>query len=168
MIKKRSYIAYAGKFILQNPGAGAWSCGIYDLESSNTSSVTSGSNYIEHTTPNFLDLEALVITLESFKNTDTVYYVHDSPYLDNILKKWIFQWEANNFKTSNDKPVNNEPLIRRLSGVRKRYNLQAIYVNSRNKPIYCTIADTHARLVLYAKQPRITPKESLSKIIETA
>lgn len=93
-----------------NPGAGGY-CSI--LIYNDIEKVISGSEL--DTTNNRMELLAVIKGLEALKEKCSVNLYSDSQYvIDAFNKGWIFNWQSNNWKTSDKKEVKNIDLWQKL------------------------------------------------------
>ena len=93
-----------------NPGKGGWGCVLiykgYQKEF---------SGYNAETTNNRMELTAVIEGLKKLKEPCKVDLYTDSAYVCNaFVNGWIDSWKNNNFKTANNKPVQNLDLWRQL------------------------------------------------------
>ncbi len=85
---------YTDGACLKNPGNGGW-CGI--LIYNEKQKIISGSE--SNTTNNRMELRAVIESLSTLKEKCKVKLYSDSKYVvDAINKKWLENWEKNNFK----------------------------------------------------------------------
>ncbi len=69
------------------------------------------SGYEPQTTNNRMELTAVIEGLRKLKERCDVTIFTDSAYVMNAIdKKWIENWQINNWKTANKKPVMNQDL----------------------------------------------------------
>ena len=86
-----------------NPGKGGWGC---VLIYKNYQKEFSGYN--AETTNNRMELTAVIEGLKRLKEPCNVNLYTDSAYVCNaFVNGWIDSWKNNNFKTANNKPVQN-------------------------------------------------------------
>ena len=93
-----------------NPGKGGWGCVLiykgYQKEF---------SGYNAETTNNRMELTAVIEGLKKLKEPCKVDLYTDSAYVCNaFVNGWIDSWKNNNFKTANNKPVQNLDLWQQL------------------------------------------------------
>lgn len=159
--RKNHYIVFTSSFVTANPGAGSWTSVIYDSTSNDTKSLKRYSNFHLDTTPNILDLEAIVDTLDKIKSNIEVTIVHDSNYINKVMTKWIFLWEEKDFKTSGGKPISNSELVKKLSKLRHSRKVCFIYTARNEKPIYNTMANYYSRLYTLGSIEKKPPADIL-------
>ena len=93
-----------------NPGPGGWAailiCGDYKKEI---------SGYSENTTNNIMEITAVLEAVKMLKYECEITIYSDSAYVVNAFKQgWIYNWQKNNWKTSDKKPVKNQELWKEL------------------------------------------------------
>lgn len=88
-----------------NPGPGGWAAilryGAHEKE-------LAGADL--QTTNNRMELMAAIEALRALKRPSTVDLTTDSQYLRLGITEWIHNWQKQNWKTSNKKPVKNSDL----------------------------------------------------------
>ena len=93
-----------------NPGCGGY-CAI--LIYNGNEKIVSG--YMNETTNNQMELLAVIEGLKALKEPCEVDLYSDSQYVvDAFNKGWLESWRNNNFKLSNNKPVKNVELWKKL------------------------------------------------------
>ncbi|MBP9765969.1 MAG: ribonuclease HI [Candidatus Pacebacteria bacterium] len=112
-----------------NPGKGGW--GVYvevEKDKLYTSKISGGE---KDTTNNKMELRATIEGLKYLKkniskiinNDDVKIKIKtDSKYVKNGITEWIINWEKNNWKGSNKKPVANQELWKELLSVKNFLN----------------------------------------------
>ena len=88
-----------------NPGPGGWAA---ILRSGKHEKEISGGEAA--TTNNRMEIMAVVMALQSLKKPSQVTIHTDSRYVMDGATKWIKNWKANGWKTSDKKPVKNGEL----------------------------------------------------------
>lgn len=101
-----------------NPGKGGW--GAILIYKDNKKSI---SGYLEETTNNQMELEAVIQALQSLKRKCNIELYTDSQYVKNGITEWIENWKTNNWKTSNKKDVKNKELWIKLDELVKYHNI---------------------------------------------
>ena len=98
-----------------NPGPGGY--GVVLEYAGQTKELSEGFRL---TTNNRMELLAVIIGLEHIKNSKNQIIVYsDSKYVvDSINKKWVFNWELNNYKKKK-----NSDLWKRFLIVYRKYNI---------------------------------------------
>ena len=147
---------------MTNPGAGAWRAEIYKGHTEDTELFKKYNKFYKKTTANFLELNAIVEATKIVDPKIRLTIVHKSKYIDDIITKWIFQWEKRDFRTSNKEKLANHDEIVKLNDIINNHNVRFIYTG-RHTPIYISICQLRAKEFLY----RSIEKSSPIKIIET-
>lgn len=101
-----------------NPGIGGWGA---ILRFNGIEKELSGAE--NPTTNNRMELMAAIEALKALKETCEVNITTDSQYVKNGITQWIFGWKAKNWKKSDNKPVLNEDLWRRLDDLVSRHKV---------------------------------------------
>ncbi len=93
-----------------NPGPGGWGAILmYDDYKKEI------SGYNENTTNNIMEITAVLEALKLLKEECKVKVYSDSAYVVNAFKQgWINNWQKNNWKTADKKPVKNKELWEEL------------------------------------------------------
>lgn len=82
------------------------------------------SGYSEETTNNRMELTAVIEGLKMLKEDVDIDIYSDSAYTVNaFLEGWIAKWQANNWRTSNKKPVLNIELWQELLSLLAPHNV---------------------------------------------
>ena len=85
------------------------------------------------TTNNQMELLAVIVGLEALKRHCKVKITSDSKYfIDAFEKKWIDNWQKNNWRTSDKKPVKNVELWQRLLVAMKPHDVDLVWVKGHN------------------------------------
>ena len=93
-----------------NPGPGGW--GAILMYKDNKKEISGGK---KDTTNNVMELTAVIEGLKLLKFPCKVNLYSDSAYVVNaFLQNWIFNWQKNNWKTSDKKEVKNKELWQEL------------------------------------------------------
>ena len=107
-----------------NPGIGGY-CSI--LIYNGVEKVVSGSEL--YATNNKMELLAVIKGLECLKESCIVNVYSDSQYVvDAFNKGWIFNWQRNNWKTSDKKEVKNIDLWQKLLSLYEKHQISFIKV----------------------------------------
>ena len=98
-----------------NPGKGGYGAILVYVDSNGTRHEKELSEGYLHTTNNQMELLAVIVGLESLKKPCSVKIVSDSKYVvDSIEKGWLDNWIARGWRKSDNKPVPNTELWKRL------------------------------------------------------
>lgn len=101
-----------------NPGPGGW--GVL-LQYGDTKKELSG--FEPDTTNNRMELMAAIQALESLTKPSSVTLYTDSRYVQDGMKTWIHNWQKNNWKTADKKPVKNADLWKQLSEAAQKHTV---------------------------------------------
>lgn len=91
-----------------NPGPGGWA---FLLQHHDHEVQKFGA--VEHTTNNRMELMAVIQGLNHYRTdclSGALQVFSDSQYVIKGITQWIFQWQANGWRTSQKKPVENQDL----------------------------------------------------------
>ena len=102
-----------------NPGPGGWGA---ILQFGDTTKELNGGE--AHTTNNRMELMAAIAALEALKRPCAVDLHTDSQYLRNGIMTWIHGWKKNGWRTSDNKPVKNVDLWKRLDEALAHHKIQ--------------------------------------------
>jgi len=97
-----------------NPGPGAWAYIILEGQGS-----SQGSGYVQQTTNNRMELQAVIESLREVHNNPTRHSLEieiftDSQYVKKGISDWIHSWVQNGWRTRSKKPVKNQDLWQEL------------------------------------------------------
>ncbi len=107
-----------------NPGPGGWAA---ILSYGGRQKEISGG--MHHTTNNRMELFAVISALGALKESCDVSVHSDSTYVvDAFVKKWIESWQKRGWKTSDNKPVENQDLWRLLLITMRKHDVRFIKV----------------------------------------
>ena len=107
-----------------NPGPGGWGA---ILMYKGTKKEISGAK--NNTTNNVMKLTAALEGLKMLKFPCEVELYSDSAYLVNgFLQGWIYNWQRNNWKTSNKEPVKNKEIWQELYKMTQIHDVKFIKV----------------------------------------
>ena len=124
-----------------NPGPGGWAAILMykDIEKE----ISGGE---KNTTNNIMELTAAVRGLQLLKYPCEVQLYSDSAYLVNGFKQgWIYNWQRNNWKTSNKEPVKNREIWEELYNLTKIHKVEFIKVKGHSDNEYNNRCDELAR-----------------------
>ncbi|MBK5215682.1 MAG: ribonuclease HI [Candidatus Pacebacteria bacterium] len=108
---------------LGNPGPGGWGVVIIKNEELGIKNekketiIKEFGGFDKNTTNNRMELQAVIETLKHIikkHESDTIVIHTDSTYVLLGITTWIHNWEKNNWKTANKKPVLNKELWQEL------------------------------------------------------
>lgn len=107
-----------------NPGPGGWGA---ILMYKGTKKEISGAK--NNTTNNVMELTAALEGLKMLKFPCEVELYSDSAYVVNgFLQGWIYNWQRNNWKTSNKEPVKNKEIWQELYKMTQIHDVKFIKV----------------------------------------
>ena len=103
-------ICYTDGSCQGNPGPGGFGVVVLD---DNENLITTYSEKKDNTTNNRMELSAILWTFLKYgSKNDKLTIYSDSAYCVNTLTNWMFSWEKNNWKKSNNKTPENLDLIK--------------------------------------------------------
>lgn len=109
---------------LGNPGDGGWA-----FIAKIGKQLIEKSGYLPNTTNNRAEFTAAIEALKFAKNHKGNVIIHtDSELLYNTMTKWIKNWQKNNWKKSDGKPVQNLDLIQELNELSNHQKVEWIKV----------------------------------------
>jgi ribonuclease HI len=134
-----------------NPGPGGWAA---ILRYKGVEKTISGGAPM--TTNNRMEMTAAVKALEALKRPCSVRITTDSQYLMKGITQWLPNWKRRGWKTSQNAPVKNEDLWRRLDEEASRHQVQWCWVRGHNDHKENEMADVLARKAMepYMKRQR--------------
>lgn len=143
-------IIYTDGAARNNPGKAGFGAIVMDTEKN---SVMELGGHYPHATNNQMELTAAIQALgyvqkNQYKKEKILLHT-DSSYVINGIKKWIFSWQKNGWKTSQKKDVENIALWKELLSVSDGKDIEWIYVkghagiplNERSDEIATSFAD---------------------------
>ena len=104
-----------------NPGLGGW--GVLLLFEEKRKEI---SGFLDNTTNNQMELMAAIEALKILKKSCKVTLYTDSTYVQKGITEWIYNWEKNNWRKSDNKPVKNAELWKKLQQEIKKHGQQAV------------------------------------------
>ena len=115
----KKIIIYTDGACSGNPGKGGWGailiCKTKDKNGKEvdfTKKISGGDN---NTTNNKMELTAVIEALKILKTSCEIDLFTDSKYVMDGATKWLKQWQDNNWRCANKKPVKNQELWQELS-----------------------------------------------------
>ena len=103
-------ICYTDGSCQGNPGPGGFGVVVLD---DNENLITTYSEQYDYTTNNKMELSAILWAFLKYGSKDKTLTVYsDSAYCINTLTNWVFSWEKNNWKKSDNKSPENLDLIK--------------------------------------------------------
>ena len=118
--------------VLGNPGPGGWGAilmyGDYKKEI---------SGYNPETTNNIMEITAVLEAIKLLKHPCELEIYSDSAYVVNCFnKEWIYNWQKNDWKTSDKKPVKNKELWEELFNLLEQHKYEFIKVKGHSDNEY--------------------------------
>lgn len=124
LMPRKAVDIYTDGACSRNPGPGGWAA---ILSYGGRKKEISGG--MHHTTNNRMELFAVISALGVLKEPCDVVVHSDSTYVvDAFAKQWIESWQKRGWKTSDNKPVENQDLWRLLLLTIKKHNVRFIKV----------------------------------------
>ena len=124
-----------------NPGPGGW--GAILMYKENKKEISGGK---KETTNNVMELTAALEGLKLLKYPCEVDLYSDSAYLVNGFSQgWIYNWQKNNWQTSNKEPVKNKEIWQQLYEMTKIHKINFIKVKGHSDNEYNNRCDELAR-----------------------
>lgn len=106
-----------------NPGVGGWGA---ILESGGKVRELHGGEKL--TTNNRMELTAVIRALEALKRPCRARVHTDSQYVQQGISAWIHNWKKRGWRTSDNKPVKNSDLWRRLDELAQQHEVEWLWV----------------------------------------
>lgn len=106
-----------------NPGPGGWGA---ILRYNGHEKELSG--YLDNTTNNQMELQAVISALESIKTKHPVKIYTDSKYVLQGITQWIHGWKKNGWKNAAKKPVKNVEFWQALDAINAQFDVEYIWV----------------------------------------
>lgn len=102
-----------------NPGIGGW--GVL-MRYGNHEKTLKGAE--SHTTNNRMELTAAIEALKAVKRPCFILLYTDSNYVKTGITEWIVNWKKRNWKTAQNKPVQNADLWQTLDELAQMHDIQ--------------------------------------------
>ena len=107
-----------------NPGPGGW--GAILMMDDYKKEI---SGYSKNTTNNIMEITAVLEAVKMLKYECEITIYSDSAYVVNaFLQGWIYNWQKNNWKTADKKPVKNKELWQELYTELSKHKFEFIKV----------------------------------------
>lgn len=126
-----------------NPGPGGWAS---ILRFRGNERILSGGERM--TTNNRMEMTAAIMALQALKKPCKVELTTDSQYLMKGMTEWLPNWKRRNWKTSENAPVKNVDLWRRLDELASCHKIHWRWVRGHNNHAENEIVDSLARKAL--------------------
>ncbi len=112
-------IIYCDGCCLGNPGNGGWA-GF--LQFNGHEKTISG--FEANTTNNRMELRAAIESLRAITKNHPIIIYTDSQYVINGITKWMPNWQKNNFKGADKKPIKNQDLWQELYILSQKFTIK--------------------------------------------
>lgn len=133
----KKVILYTDGACSGNPGIGGW--GAVLMYNGHEKRISGAE---PETTNNRMELFAVISGLECLKEPCEVTVYSDSAYTVNgFVNGWVYDWEKNNWKKSDNKPVLNVDLWQRLLNLTDVHKVEFIKVKGHADNEYNNICD---------------------------
>lgn len=146
-MNKDKIIIYTDGAAKGNPGSAGWGAVVlFGQNSGDPKGVHEMGGSVEHATNNQMELtapiEALkyILARQDLAEND-IEIVSDSKYVILGITEWIFNWQKNNWRNANRKPVLNRELWEELYGLTQELKPKWTYVKGHNENKYNDRAD---------------------------
>ena len=124
-----------------NPGAGGY--GIVMLYKNIRKELSKGYRL---TTNNRMEMLAVIVALKSLKEPCNVTLYSDSKYvIDSIVKKWVYNWQKNDWKRNKKEKASNVDLWEELLPLLEIHNVEFIWVKGHSNNVENERCDELAR-----------------------
>jgi ribonuclease HI len=127
-----------------NPGLGGWGALLIFKEKRKEI-----SGFLDDTTNNQMEIMAAIEALKILKKPCTVNIYTDSTYVQKGITEWIYNWEKNNWRKRDNKPVKNVELWKNLQQEIKKHDIIWNWVKGHSNNEGNDIAD---RLAVEARE----------------
>ena len=129
MTEKTKVTLYTDGACSGNPGKGGYGAILLHIDANGTKHEKEFSEGYEHTTNNQMELLAVIIGLEALKKPCNVKIISDSKYVvDSIDKGWLDNWVKKGWKKSDNKPVPNCELWKRLINAMTPHDIELEWI----------------------------------------
>jgi len=122
-----------------NPGPGGWGA---LLRYNGHEKTLHGSE--QHTTNNRMELMAALMALKALKKSCEVSLTTDSQYLRKGITEWIYNWQKNNWKTADKKPVKNVDIWQQLAEEVLKHQIQWHWIKGHSDHLENDLVDALA------------------------
>ncbi len=135
----------------KNPGEGGWAFVIHQQQEKGKIQEIHKSGYSDHTTNNIMEMTAAIKALENLPLDSSVTLYTDSQYLQKGIEQWIKNWKKKNWRTTNNKPVANQELWKKLDQQNNLRKVQWVWVKGHAANLENKRCDKLARLAIKEK-----------------
>ena len=125
MENKTNVTLYTDGACSGNPGPGGYGAVLVYIDKDGIKHEKEFSEGYKLTTNNQMELLAVIIGLEALKKPCNVKIISDSKYVvDSINKGWLENWISRGWRKSDNKPVPNVELWKRLTNAKSNHNVE--------------------------------------------
>jgi ribonuclease HI len=128
-----------------NPGPGGWAAILYY---ENHQRELSGG--ISQTTNNRMEMTAAIEALSAVKTKSHITLHTDSEYVRQGITSWIHSWKEKNWKKSDNKPVKNADLWKKLDDISQQHEISWKWVKGHSGHPENEAADALAKKAMLA------------------
>ena len=122
-------IIYTDGGCAPNPGPGGW--GVVLILADRPDRMKELCGGVAESTNNRMELTAAIKALEALKQPCNVEFHTDSQYVQKAFtQKWLVNWQKNNWRTANKKPVANKDLWIELVELAEKHNVNWNWVKA--------------------------------------
>ncbi|NRB10447.1 MAG: ribonuclease HI [Rickettsiaceae bacterium] len=137
---KQSYIEiYTDGACASNPGPGGW--GVLLICGNKKKEIF---GYSLATTNNQMELQAAIEALKILKKTCKIKLYTDSQYVKKGITEWVHNWQKNNWRKSDNKPIKNADLWQSLLELTMKHEVKWHWVKAHDTNAGNIIADSLA------------------------
>ena len=123
---KTKVLIYSDGACSPNPGVGGWGVVLLSPTHNHRKELSGAEG---QTTNNRMELTAAIKGLEQLKYPCEVDLYTDSTYVQHAFTKgWLERWQQKGWKTSQNKPVENQDLWKRLMALARLHKVQWYWV----------------------------------------
>ena len=149
-MKKDEIKIYTDGAARGNPGRAGWAAVVMfhndksKVESSKVYKVVEIGGRADHATNNIMELTAPIEAFKYIKKNNLegeVEVVSDSKYVILGMTQWIANWQKNNWRNANKKPVLNRELWEELHALALEFKPKWTYIKGHNEDKYNERAD---------------------------
>lgn len=141
---------YTDGSCMGNPGPGGWGA---VLLHNNKRAILSG--YDEKTTNNKMELIAAIEAISIIPRLINIHIYTDSEYVKNGITIWVHSWVKNSWRTSDNKPVKNQDLWKKLYELNESKDITWHWVKGHSNCINNENADFIARSAILNRKKNI-------------
>ena len=129
MVDKTKVTLYTDGACSGNPGKGGYGAILVHVDANGVKHEKEFSAGYQNTTNNQMELLAVIVGLEALKKPCNVKIISDSKYVvDSIEKGWLDNWVAKGWRKSDNKPVPNCELWKRLISAKKNHDIELEWI----------------------------------------